>query len=86
MKTENVLLAVLGFLGAATVYSMDWNREQDARMTEMDKMNQQQIMLNKNQIKYNQKIQEYNSIRFRSLQPTFNSNYKSPKSESRNTK
>ena len=71
MKIESILMTLILFLGGATVYSMDWQREQDTRMTEMDKINQKQIMLNQNQIKYNQKIQEYNNLRFRSVQPTF---------------
>jgi len=53
MKTE-VLIMLFGFIAASIAYSMDWQREQDTRMSSMDKILAKQQALNELNLQYNQ--------------------------------
>ena len=52
MNLEKVVWALWALLGATIVYAMDWQREQDQRMSGLDKMLEKQEAILEMQQKY----------------------------------
>ena len=55
MKTE-VIVMLFGFIAATIAYSMDWNKDQDKRISDLDKVLVKQQALNDLQTEYNELI------------------------------
>ena len=54
MSTEKILSLIVGALGASFIYAMDWQREQDERMSKAEKLIERQSVILEMQIKLNE--------------------------------
>ena len=54
MSTEKILSLIVGALGASFIYAMDWQREQDERMSKAEKLMERQSVILEMQIKINE--------------------------------
>lgn len=65
MKLQHIIIALAGFFIGALVYGMDWQREQDKRMSAMDKLIMKQSTILEMQVDINEnnvRSGVYNSI------------------------
>jgi len=68
MKVTQILMLIIAFLGSAMLYATDWQREQDEKLSNLDKMISKQSTILEMQIKYNKKEQEN---RLRIMRPLY---------------
>lgn len=76
MKIQTILSLIISFLAGAMVYAMDWQREQDRKISDLDKLIEKQKTILDMQIQINEKMEER-----RMFQPT----YDSPKNDGRSS-
>ena len=65
MKLQTIVVMIISFLGtlllclgAVVTYAMDWQREQDTRMSGMDKLMERQSAVLEMQVDINEQIEE----------------------------
>jgi len=61
MKIQQILLLLISFLAGAMVYAMDWQREQDEKISGIDKLIMRQTTLMEMQVRYNERAVIQNS-------------------------
>ena len=54
MKLQQIVLLLMSFMIGALVYSMDWQREQDQKIADMDKLIERQSVLLEQRIEYDE--------------------------------
>jgi len=57
MKGEAVFVLIFSMLAGIVLYAADWNREQDKRISEMDKLIDRQKTILEMQIQINEKVE-----------------------------
>ena len=57
MKIESVLIAIGTFLFGYIIYASDWQREQDNKISELDKLIDMQTTLLRVQVDYNEQVE-----------------------------
>lgn len=58
MKTEAIFISIFALIAGVLTYAADWQREQDKKLSELDKLIVRQTTILEMQIDINEKVEE----------------------------